>query len=169
MVSAIESSEVDADAFRRALGRFATGVTVVTTIAGGVDHAMTASAFTPVSLDPLLVLVCVDKDARFHDAVLDAGFWGVSVLAAGARPAAEWFATQGRPLHGQLNRVRHGRGRATGAVLLDDAVATLEVRTTAVYDGGDHSIVVGAVLSVGTPLPDAKPLVYYRSRYTSLS
>ena len=69
---------VDAADFRRVVGHFASSVTVVTTSAAGIDHAMTASAFTSVSLEPLLVLVCVDKDARFHDAVLESGWWAVS-------------------------------------------------------------------------------------------
>ena len=164
----VPPADVDVDAFRRTVGRFATGVTVVTTVAEGVDHAMTASAFTAVSLEPLLVLVCVDRDARFHDAVVDAGVWGVSVLDVSARAAADWFALPGRPLHGQLDRAAHHRGPRTGCALLDASLATLECRTTAVLDGGDHSIVVGCVEAVGTPMPDGKPLLYYRSRYHAL-
>ena len=68
-----EARPVTVESFRRAVGRFATGVTVVTAVDGGLDHAMTASAFTSVSLDPLLVLVCVEKEARFHDAITAAG------------------------------------------------------------------------------------------------
>jgi flavin reductase (DIM6/NTAB) family NADH-FMN oxidoreductase RutF len=160
-VSALEEHIVDADAFRRTVGRFATGITVVTTVVDGVDHAMTANSFTTVSIEPLLVLVCVEKEARFHDALLEAGTWGVSVLDASSRATADWFATRGRPLHGQLDRVPHGRGALTGCALLDSSLATVE-------DGGDHSIVVGEVLSLGTPRPDARPLVYFRSRYHTL-
>jgi flavin reductase (DIM6/NTAB) family NADH-FMN oxidoreductase RutF len=167
-VSALEEHFVDADAFRRIVGRFATGITVVTTVVDGVDHAMTANSFTTVSLEPLLVLVCVEKEARFHDAVLEAGTWAVSVLDASSRATADWFATRGRPLHGQLDRVAYGRGALTGCALLDSSVATVECGTTAVHDAGDHSIVVGEVLSLGTPRPDARPLVYYRSRYHTL-
>ncbi len=168
VVSALEEHVVDADAFRRVVGRFATGIAVVTTRVDGTDHAMTASSFTSVSLEPLLVLVCVEKDARFHDAVLEAGTWGVSVLDASSKGIADWFATRGRPLHGQLDRCAYGRGRLTGAALLDNAIATVECATTAVYDAGDHSIVVGEVLSLGTPHPEGKPLVYFRSRYHTL-
>lgn len=167
-MSATGQPAVDADGFRRAVGRFATGVTVVTTVLDGVDHAMTANAFTTVSLEPVLVLVCVEKEARFHDAVLASGVWGVSVLAAGARSTANWLASRGRPLHGQLSRVPHVRGLMTGAALLSDALATLEVTTTAVHDGGDHSIVVGEVTSVATPVPEGQPLVWWRGRYTAL-
>ena len=66
----------DVDLFRQAMGRFATGVTVLTTRTGDHDPAMTASALTSVSLEPLLVLVCVEREARFHDAVVEAGIWG---------------------------------------------------------------------------------------------
>lgn len=165
--SSVDSS-VDAAAFRRAVGHFASGVTVVTTRLGTVDHAMTASAFTSVSLDPLLVLVCVDKEARFRDAVLESGTWAVSVLSVADRRAAEWFAMKGRPLIGQLDRHPHHRDM-TGAALLDSAVAWLECRTHAVHDGGDHDIVVGAVVSALEGDRDGVPLVYHRGRYGRLA
>jgi flavin reductase (DIM6/NTAB) family NADH-FMN oxidoreductase RutF len=158
----------DAGTFRRAAGRFATGVCVVTAVENGLDHAMTANAFTSVSLDPLLVLVCVETDARFHDAVLESGQWALSVLDAGARPVAEWLATRGRPLHGQLDRVPFRRGPKTGAALLEQANAWLECRTQAVYPGGDHSIVVGEVLTADVGAQDHGSLVYHRSAYTRL-
>lgn len=161
-------SPVDVAAFRRAVGHFASGVTVVTTRVGTVDHAMTASAFTSVSLDPVLVLVCVDKEARFRDAVLESRTWAVSVLSVADRRAAEWFAMKGRPLIGQLDRHPHHRD-LTGAALLDSAVAWLECRTHAVYDGGDHDIVVGAVLSALEGDRDGVPLVYHRGRYGRLA
>ncbi|HEV2239407.1 MAG TPA: flavin reductase, partial [Streptosporangiaceae bacterium] len=71
---------VDPAAFRRAAGEFPTGIVVVSTSLDGTGHAMTVSAFTSVSLEPVLVLFCAEKIARFHDAVLEAGFWAVSVL-----------------------------------------------------------------------------------------
>jgi len=157
------STPVDPDAFRRAVGQFATGVTVCTTRVGNLDHAMTASAFTSVSLEPLLVLVCVDKEARFRDAVLEAGTWAVSVLSADGRRAADWFATKGRPLVGQLDRYPHHRG-VTGAPLLDGALAWVECRTEAVHDGGDHDIVVGAVVAVAIER-EVKPLLFFRGGY----
>lgn len=163
-----EPSPPDVALFRRAVGRFPTGVCVVSTFAGGRDHAMTANAFTSVSLDPLLVLVCVEEDSRFHDAVLDAGVWGVSVLDERARGTAEWLATPGRPLVGQLDPVPHHRGAVTGVALVDTSLATLEVRTTDVHPAGDHVIVVGQVLAVGLAPEGHGPLVYHRSSYRSL-
>ena len=113
-------NEVDQGAFRRAAGQFASGIVVVTTATG---HAMTVSAFASVSLDPPLVLFCAEKIARFHDAVLEAGSWAVSILAEDGEKTARWLATRGRPLEGQLDEVPHHLGRATGAPLLDGAVA----------------------------------------------
>lgn len=163
-----ESRPATLEAFRRAVGRFATGVCVVTAVDDGRDHAMTANTFTSVSLDPLLVLVCVETDARFHDAILSAGAWAVTVLDATARPAAAWLATRGRPLHGQLDRVPFRRGPITGAPLLDQGLAWLECRTHGVYPGGDHSIVVGEVVSVGLGDESLGALLYHRSSYRAL-
>ncbi|MGH3343112.1 MAG: flavin reductase family protein [Carbonactinosporaceae bacterium] len=160
--------EVTQEAFRQAAGRFATGIAIVTARSDGIDHAMTANAFTSVSLDPLLALVCVERDARFHDAVVGAGAWAVSVLPASAHEASVWFATRGRPLENQLENYPHVRGDRTGAAILEDALAFVECQTIAVHPGGDHSIVVGEVRSVGTPNPEAGPLVYFRGSYRSL-
>ena len=157
---------VDPATFRKVVGRFATGVAIVTTRLGDIDHAMTINSFTSVSLDPLLVLFCAEKAARFHDAVLQAGVWGISVLPATMEEASRFFAHRGRPLNGQLATWAHHRG-ASGVALFDDAIATLECATTAVHDGGDHSIVVGGVTALGTP-SGAAPLLYHEGRYKSL-
>ena len=159
----------DVDLFRRAMGRFATGVTVLTTRTGDHDHAMTASALTSVSLEPLLVLACVEREARFHDAVVEAGIWGVSVLSSHGRPAADWLATRGRPLHGQLDRIAHHPGPQTGVALMDEALSTFECRTIAVHPGGDHSILVGEVVSVTNAAHPGEALLYYRGRYVTLA
>jgi flavin reductase (DIM6/NTAB) family NADH-FMN oxidoreductase RutF len=159
----------DTDLFRRAISRFATGVAVLTTRSRDIDHAMTANTLTSVSLEPLLLLVCVEREARFHDAVVDAGIWGLSVLSAGDRPGADWLATRGRPLHAQLDLIAHHRGPQTGVSLLDGALSTFECRTTAVHPAGDHSIVVGEVVSVTAAAHPGEALVYYRGRYTTLS
>lgn len=159
---------VDIDTYRRVIGRYATGVTVVTTRVDGVDHAMTVNAFTSVSLDPLLVLFCAEKIARFHDAVIVSGTWAASVLAADGEEASRWFATRGRPVTHQLRDWAHVRGDRTGAAVLTDVLAALECRTHAVYDGGDHSIVVGEVLNAWLPRSEGSPLVYYEGGYRRL-
>jgi flavin reductase (DIM6/NTAB) family NADH-FMN oxidoreductase RutF len=134
-----------------------------------MDHAMTANAFTSVSLEPMLVLACVETDARFHDAVLAAGEWAVSILDEGARGISEWLATRGRPLAGQLDRVAFHRGPMTGAVLIDSALGWLECRTTAVHPAGDHSLVLGEVVGLELGPSRAEPLVYFRSTYHKLA
>ncbi|GAA1153208.1 flavin reductase family protein [Ornithinicoccus hortensis] len=156
---------VDPLEYRRAIGRFATGVTVVTTFAGRHDHAMTANSVTSVSLYPVLMLVSVEQDSRWHEAVAESGVWGVSILGEHGRPTAEWLASPGRPLHGQLDRIAHHRGPQTGVALLDGALATLECRTVAAHPAGDHTLVVGEVLSVESPARVEAALVHFRGRY----
>ena len=163
-------SDVDRAAFRRAAGQFPGGIVVVTTSAG---HAMTVSAFASVSLEPPLVLFCAEKIARFHDAVLAADAWAVSILAEDGEKTARWLATRGRPLEGQLDELPHHQGPVTGAPLLDGALATLECQTFSVYDGGDHSIVVGRVVAVDSPAdpagpPPRGPLIHHAGRYRRL-
>ena len=155
--------------FRTALGRFGSGITIMSTLQDGVAHAMTANAFTSVSLDPPLVLVCVDKGVRMHDAVLDCGFWAVSVLADSQQPIAERFAKSGRDLHSQFDGISTAPGPKTGCPLIEGALSWLECRTWATYDGGDHTIVVGEVLSLGTDGPaDPAALMYYAGQYRAL-
>ena len=157
---------VNRQTYRKVVGRFATGVAIVTTRIGDVDHAMTVNSFTSVSLDPLLVLFCAEKVARFHDAVLETGVWGVSVLPDSMRDASQFFAHRGRPLNGQLTRWPHHRGES-GVALFDAALATVECDTHAVHPGGDHSIIVGAVTALGTPAEGA-PLIYHDGEYKGL-
>ena len=160
--------EPSSDVYRLAVGRLATGVTIVTSRLGGLDHAMTANALASVSLEPLLVLVCVEREARFHDAIVESGVWGVSILPSTARATADWLATRGRPLHGQLDRIPIHRGQ-TGVALLDASLSTLECETVEAYAGGDHTIVVGQVLSVEISDRPGDALVYYRGRYDTLA
>ena len=152
--------EPSAARYRRAVSRYATGIAIVTTVVDGVDHAMTANSFTSVSLDPLLALVCVERETRFHDAVLEGGAWAVSFLPAGAEATARWFATRGRPLAGQFDSIAVHRG-ATGCLLLAGALAGLELRTEQVVPAGDHDVIIGRVTEIhdppGAPPPGADP------------
>ncbi|WP_336208085.1 flavin reductase family protein [Nonomuraea sp. LPB2021202275-12-8] len=157
---------VDRQTYRKVVGRFATGVAIVTTRIGDIDHAMTVNSFTSVSLHPLLVLFCAEKVARFHDAVLEAGVWGVSVLPESMEDASRFFAHRGRPLNGQLTSWPHHRGES-GVALFDAALATVECGTHAVHPGGDHSIIVGAVTALGTPA-EGSPLIYHEGQYRKL-
>lgn len=158
------------DEFREAVSRFATGITVVTCLVDGVDHAMTANAFASVSINPLLVMVCVERDSRFHSAIGASHTWGVSILAAEAEATSRWFATKGRPLAGQLERSGHHRSPHSGVAWLDNALASLECRTTESRRAGDHDILIGEVVGLEVNSgAHIEPLLYFRRNYRSLS
>ncbi len=162
--------------FRRATSRYATGIAVVTTVVDGADHAMTANSFTSVSLDPLMALVCVERDSRFHAAILTSEIWAVSFLPSGSEALARWFATRGRPLAGQFDQVACHRG-ANGCLLIGSALAALELRTEQVVPAGDHDVVIGAVTAIHDPTADPDPehpeqggpTVYFASKFWQLA
>lgn len=158
---------VGVDAYRHIMGRVAKGVCVLTTTASGQDHALTADSVTSVSLDPLLLLICIETDARFHDAVQESGQFGVSVLAAEQRRLATWFATPGRPLPGQMDRAPHTRSPG-GVALLDGALATLECAVRDIHPAGDHSIIVAAVHEARLSGDPQAALVHFRGQYSAL-
>lgn len=150
---------IDPGQFRQAMSRYPSGVVVVTTVVDGFDHAMTANSFTSVSLDPPLVLVCVERATRFHEAVMSTDHWGVSVLDHDHADAARWFARKGRPLAGQMEKTSFHRG-TNGVPLIDGALATFEVTTTQVSPAGDHDIVVGEVTALQVGDSDS-PLIFF--------
>ncbi len=151
--------------FRRAVGRFATGVTVLSTLAGERHLGMTANSFVSVSLDPLLVLASVRRDARFHDPLLAAGVWGVSVLAADMTEASRFFAKHAHDVADPFARWAHSFGPETGVVLLDGALSVFECRTVATHPGGDHTLVIGEVVFLDRRREDAGPLVFFEGGY----
>jgi flavin reductase (DIM6/NTAB) family NADH-FMN oxidoreductase RutF len=111
------------------------------------------------------VLFCADKSARFHGAVLRTGLWAVSVLGVGDESASRWFATRGRPDEARLGGYPTSPGPRTGLPLLDSGIAFLECRTWATHDAGDHTVVIGEVLAVDSPVERQPPLLYFESRY----
>lgn len=159
------TSALDASEYRRAVGRFATGVVVVTAVLDGEHHAMTCNSFTSVSLDPVLVLFCPERVARFHDVVLAAGQWTVSVLSQAQQDVSRQFARRGRTLAGQFEGIPHSYGPLTGSAVLDGALASLECRTVSTTDAGDHTVVIGEVVGFSVPDPAADPLLYFEGRY----
>jgi flavin reductase (DIM6/NTAB) family NADH-FMN oxidoreductase RutF len=144
----------DRNELRGVLGKFATGITVVT--AGrDVPRGMTANSFTSVSLRPALILVCVMREALMHEVILDCESFAVSILSARQEEVARHFANHRRPRgEGEFEVVDSTPGKHTGAPILADALAWLECRLAAVYDGGDHSIFLGEVLDLGHGIDD---------------
>jgi flavin reductase len=133
---------------RRVFGAFATGVTVVTT-GGGSPHGMTANSFASVSLDPPLVMVCIDRDAVMHQTLAAEGAFGVSILAAHQEDVARHFADRRRPLGmAQFDSVAWDPGGCTGAPMIEGAIAHVECEVWRTCDGGDHTIFIGRVLSL---------------------
>jgi flavin reductase (DIM6/NTAB) family NADH-FMN oxidoreductase RutF len=149
------------------LGRFATGVTLVTTQLGDEPHGMTANAFTSVSLDPPLVLVCVDRAADSHDIIDRAGVFAVNVLSLQQEELSTRFAVKEGPGAHRLDGVPHHAGE-TGAPVIDGCLAYLDCRVAGRYPGGDHTIFLGEVVDAGQ-LSDEGPLVFYQGRYTGLA
>ena len=155
---------LDPDAFRSVLGRFASGITVVTARDDtGKDLGMTVSAFCSVSLVPPLVLICVDHVASMHDMLRETSHFAVNILAAHQEPLSRRFS--GPDEHKRFDGIGYARG-ITGTALLDDALAHIECRRVAHHGAGDHTIIVGEV-EVATAHSD-RPLLYYRGGYAQL-
>lgn len=156
---------VSADEFRAALARWASGVAIVTAAAGDRIHGMTVSAFASVSLEPPLVLVCADKTSHTLE-VLEAGrVFAVNVLAAGQQTLSSRFASK-KDEHRRFEGVAWRRG-ATGAPLVEGALASLDCRVVAAHDAGDHVIYVGQVEAA--EVRRGEPLVYHAGAYRELA
>lgn len=155
---------LDPDAFRAVLGRFASGVTVVTaTDDEGTAHGMTVSAFASLSLDPPLILVCIEHSASMHPVLMrDGCYFAVNILAARQEALARRFAETGAQ---RFTGVGYSHGERN-APILDDVLAYVECRSVAVHEGGDHSIIVGETESA--VVRDGKPLLYYRGGFAQL-
>jgi len=151
------------DDFRRAMGRFATGVTLITTRLRGELHGMTANAVTSLSLDPMLVLVCVDKTADTHDILSKAGVFAVNILNKDQADISNRFAKKEFDGAHGLDDLPHGFA-ATGAPIIEGALAYLDCRTITEHHGGEHTIFIGEVAAAGE-LSDSAPLVFYRGKY----
>ena len=158
---------VDPRLLRRTLGSFATGVTVVT-VGGTEPHGMTANSFTAVSLEPPLILICVRRDAVMHRRLLHCSTFGVSVLAAHQEAVARHFASRNRPPgREQFGTADWTTGGLSGAPLLAEAAARLECEVWQTYEGGDHSIFLGRLLSFDRR-PDTDVLLFLNGRFGQL-
>lgn len=154
---------VDADLFRDVLGRFATGVAIVTLRDHeGRDHGMTVSAFSSLSLDPPLVLICIGNDATMSSAMQSTESFSVNILSTSQEALSRRFADK---LDDRFLDIAGARS-AQGNMILDGAVGTLDCRVVARHPAGDHVIVVGAVEAAAAH--HESPLLYYRGEYARL-
>ncbi|MFJ7159246.1 flavin reductase family protein [Streptomyces sp. NPDC101118] len=135
----------------------------------GEDVGMTATAFMSVSLDPPLVLVSLREGSRMDDLLAEQPLWGASLLAESQRHIAGRFAMKGRISDRLLfEDIAYVRGDASGAPLVGGALATLECRTEQRVTAGDHTLVIGRVLTAALPSAEGRPLTYFRGRYRQL-
>ncbi len=153
--------------FRDVMGRFATGVSVMTTAHDGTQHGMTANAVASVSLDPLLALVCVERDKAMRDLVEASGVFALCFLHEDDEGLAVHFADPYRPRGVEQFRAIQHHTAVTGAPILDDAIGYVDCRVHDLHPAGDHEIVVGRVLGLGLGDP-AEPLLFFRGAYRTL-
>ncbi len=154
---------IDQHAFRAVLGRFSSGVTVVTVVDENEDdRGMTVSAFCSVSLDPPLVLVCVDHTASIYDSIARATDFTVNILSEGQEALARRFAD---PDSDRFEGIGFARG-SNGVAILNDVLGYLQCRVMARHATGDHDIVIGEV--EGAMANEGRPLLYYRGGYAQL-
>ena len=154
--------QFDSRAFRSALGQFATGVTVVSVRDGEGVHGMTANAFTSVSLEPPLVLVCVDKRNRTHALIHQEGKFGISVLEEEHEAVSRHFAGA-RDIPVDITWIEEG----VNTPVIKEALAWLDCTLWQAYDGGDHTIFVGKVEALSAP--GGRPLIFFQGAYRQLA
>lgn len=153
--------------FRDVMGRFATGVTVVAAQTDDGPRAMTANAVSSLSLEPMLLLVCVQRDASMHRVLTEVGAFAVNILARDQRDLSDLFAR-----HGELDQPMGGapyRSGRTGAPILDGVLAWAECEVADRLPGGDHTIVVGRVVAAAAAPGEQEPLVFFGGRYRTLA
>jgi flavin reductase (DIM6/NTAB) family NADH-FMN oxidoreductase RutF len=148
------------------MGHFASGVTIMTTTAAGRMHGMTVSAFASQSLDPLLILVSVERSTEMHKLVMVSRAFAINILGDQAEGTARFFADNARLQGPEFVEGAYHVG-VSGAPLLDEAVAYLEATVESTLEAGDHSVIVGRVTALDVR-SEAQPLLYYRSGYRQL-
>lgn len=154
---------VDQHSFRAVLGRFSSGVTVVTTRdRRGRDHGMTVSAFSSVSLDPPLVLICIGHDASMYAVMQKATHFIVNILSEGQEALARRFAEPGP---NRFAGIGYTSGK-NGVAVLDEVLGQIECGVVSRHEAGDHDIIIGAVEAAVAN--EGKPLLYYRGGYAQL-
>jgi len=150
--------------FRDAVGAFATGINVITTRNEEMGYGLTANAFSSVSLDPPLVLICVGSSSQGCDVIQQIGAFAVNVLSHDQEPLSRFFASKERPRgRDAFKDVPHSEA-ITGCPLLDGAVAHLDCRLDAAHEAGDHMIFIGAVVALNIDR-DAEPLIFHGGQY----
>jgi 3-hydroxy-9,10-secoandrosta-1,3,5(10)-triene-9,17-dione monooxygenase reductase component len=158
---------VDPLAYRSIIGSFATGVTVITAAADGELQGMTANAVTSLSLDPVMLLICVDRGSHTHRILEAGGAFAVNILGEHQEDVSRLFAKKAEPERGTLRGQPFRIGKS-GAPVLEDCLAFVECRIAEVHSGGDHTIFLGEVVDLGI-VNDVRPLLFFRGAYRSIT
>ncbi len=158
---------VDPQILRATMRQWATGVTVVTTVAGNERAGMTVSSFTSVSLEPPTVLVCLNKNTYAHTLVAQSGVYAISMLAAGQEALSNRFAGVDPTITDRFAGLELTTAE-TGSALLPGAIAHLDCRVVAAHEAGSHTIYVAEVVYAWVD-PDKLPLVYHNRSYRAFS
>ena len=152
----------DAQTFRQAWGRFATGVSIVTTLTpDGEVHGMTANGINSVSLDPLLVLVCAGHTTTSHPMIQQSGRFAISILAEDQRDVAEYYARKTEDKTGDLDFTLSQA--ASGSAFVDGSLAQMDCKVVAAHVEGDHTIFIGQVEEIN--IADGRPLLFYQGGF----
>ena len=155
---------VTSDEFRRACGRFATGITIATVLdADGLPHGLTVNSFSSVSLDPPLVSICLGHAVTVIDAFRESTHFGLNMLSDSQRDLSDRFARKGQD---RFEGIDWYRGE-NGAPLLPDVLAAVECATRHRVTAGDHDIFIAEMVSA--QVAEGEPLIYYASRYRKLN
>lgn len=156
---------IDSETFRAVLGRFASGVTIITARdADGRDHGMTVSAFASLSLEPTLVLVCIDQAASMHPLMREHPSFGINILSSEQEAYSRRFAAEEDD---RFEGIAFRRGQS-GVVLLADALAHMECHVVRHHDAGDHTIYIAEIDRAEPMATEGRPLLYYRGGYAQL-
>ena len=166
---AMPASTVNESAFRRAMGSFPTGVTVVTVASDDSNmHGITVNSFSSVSLDPMLVLVCLNEKSCGLGLIERAGAFAVNVLSAGQQDISRWFADRCRPAGSAMFDGVPFEPGVTGCPVLAEATASFDCRLWQSHHAGDHLIVLGEVVAL-VHRPQLEPLIFHAGTYKALA
>lgn len=158
---------VDPETLRNVMRRWAAGVTIVSSAGDGLQHGMTVTSFTSISLDPPLVLVSLEKSTRTHSLVMRAGFFAVSLLRRGQEHISNRFGGWETEYTNRFEGLAT-RTESTGAPILSDCMAYLDCNVVAAHDAGNHTLFIGEVLRAEN-LDRGEPLIYFNRKYRCLS
>jgi flavin reductase (DIM6/NTAB) family NADH-FMN oxidoreductase RutF len=158
----------DPTIYKQVMRRYASGVMVLTIRDGDNFHAVTVNSVTSVSLQPILLLVCLEKNARSHELVHQTKTFALNILSGAQIELGKIFAYD-RDARGNPRAQGVSHQSARGELLFDDSLGYFECRITAEYEGGDHTIFLAEVVAASATTPDPSPLLYFESRWTTLA